>query len=377
MGDLVPAPWGGYLVTGYDACDQVLRGRNWLVPDFAWQDRQADTERWQAVATQEMSRTLHRLNAPVHTRQRHSLGNLFGRHTLQAMEPEIEADVTGLLDRLAERIRVDGEADLATLVGDQLPINTVGRWLDIPPEDFAHILEITHNQVHAQELLPTKSQLAISEAATLDLRRYFTDLVRKRRANPGDDVVSGWIRTWDALESDREATDRTVYELTMFVTIASLEATAASLSLMVWSLLRSPGTWEWLRDRPEHLDDAVEEALRYDPPIRLNSRVAGEDTELAGVFVPKDTMVHVMYGAANRDPRRNPAPHTFDVLRKGSHIAFGGGAHYCLGAALARLEARILLGQLLRRFPDLRVVGQPEFAPRMVFHRVMSLRVAA
>ncbi|MFF1908980.1 cytochrome P450 [Kitasatospora sp. NPDC058218] len=377
MGDLVPAPWGGYLVTGYDACDQVLRDRSWLVPDFAWQERQTDTERWQAVATQEMSRTLHRLNAPVHTRQRHSLGNLFGRQTLQAMAPEIEADVAGLLDRLAERIRVDGEADLAALVGDRLPINTIGRWLDIPPEDFAHILEITHNQVHAQELLPTKSQLAISEAATLELRRYFTGLVQERRANPGDDVVSGWIRTWDALESDREATDRTVYELTMFVTIASLEATAASLSLMVWSLLRSPGTWDWLRARPEHIDDAVEEALRYDPPVRLNSRVAGEDTTLAGVFVPKDTMVHVMYGAANRDPRRNPDPHTFDVLRKGSHIAFGGGAHYCLGAALARLEARALLGQLLRRFPTLRVVGQPEFAPRMVFHRVMSLRVAA
>ncbi|MFI9330761.1 cytochrome P450 [Kitasatospora sp. NPDC052868] len=377
MGDLVPAPWGGYLVTGFDACNQVLRGRTWLVPDFAWQERQSETERWHAVATQEMSRTLSRLNSPEHTRQRHSLGNLFDRNTLLDLAPRIEADVADLLDRLAERIRVDGEADLAAVVSERLPINTVGRWLGIAPEDYAHILGMTHNQVHAQELLPTKKELAVSEAATADLRRYFTGLVRERRTNPGEDVISGWIRTWDALECDPAATDRVVYQLTMFVTIASLETTATLLSSLIWSLLRSPGAWEWLRARPEHIDDAIEEALRHDPPIRLNSRVAGEDTVLSGVLVPKDTMVHVMYGAANHDPRRNPDPHSFDILRRGTHLAFGGGAHYCLGAGLARLEARILMGQLLRRFPTLRAAGAPEYAPRMVFHRVTSLRVAA
>ncbi|MFE4517952.1 cytochrome P450 [Kitasatospora sp. NPDC056783] len=377
MGDLVPAPWGGYLVTGYDACDQVLRGRNWLVPDFAWQARQTRTERWEAVATQEMSGTLSRLNAPEHTRQRRSLGNLFDRNTLREMGPRIEADVTELLDRLSERIQADGEADLATVVSEQLPINTVGRWLSIAPEDYPHILTMTHNQVHAQELLPTKSQLAISEQATMDLREYFTRLVRERRDQDGDDLIARWIRTWDALESDREATDRVVYQLTMFVTIASLETTATLLSSLVWLLLGSPGRWEWLREHPEHIDDAIEEALRYDPPIRVNSRVASEDTVLAGTFLPKDTMVHVMYGAANRDPRRNPDPHTFDMLRRGNHLTFGGGAHYCLGAGLARMEARALLGQLLERFPTLRAAGLPEYAPRMVFHRVTSLRVAA
>ncbi len=377
LGDLVPAPWGGYLVTGYEACDQVLRGRTWLVPDFAWQERQSGTERWEAVATQEMSRTLSRLNAPEHTRQRRSLGSLFDRNTLRDMAPEIEADVAGLLDRLAERIRTDGEADFASVVSEQLPIGTIGRWLGIAPADYPHILTMTHNQVHAQELLPTKSQLAVSEQATMDLREYFTRLVRERRENDGDDVIAGWIRTWDALESDREATDRMVYQLTMFVTIASLETTATLLSSLVWQLLRSPGRWEWLRERPEHIDEVIDEALRYDPPIRINSRVAGEDTVLAGVFLPKDTMVHVMYGAANRDPRRNPDPHTFDPLRRGTHLTFGGGAHYCLGAGLARLEARALLDRLLERFPTLRAVSPPEHAPRMVFHRVTSLRVAA
>ncbi|MFJ4845760.1 MULTISPECIES: cytochrome P450 [unclassified Streptomyces] len=378
MGDVVPAPWGGYFITGYDTCDQVLRGRNWIVPDFAWQERQRDTERWHAPATQEMSRTLSRLNAPAHTCQRRSLGNPFDRNTVAAMEPEVEGHVARLLDTLEDRLLADGVADFVGTVSEQLPVVTVGRWLDIPATDHARILDFTHRQVHAQELLPTKSELAISEEATADMRAFFTDLVAGRRARPGNDVLSGWIRHWDEqLPGDREAADRMIYQLVMFLTIASLETTATLLSVAVWLLLDEPARWEWLRRHPEHVDDAIEEALRYDPPIHLNSRVAADDTVLAGVPIAKDTMVHVMYGAANHDPRRNADPHAYDILRKGTHLTFGGGAHYCLGAALARLEARTLLTALLKRFPALRLASAPTYAPRMVFRRVTSMKVTA
>ncbi|MYR57934.1 cytochrome P450, partial [Streptomyces sp. SID625] len=154
-----------------------------------------------------------------------------------------------------------------------------------------------------------------------------------------------------------------------------LETTATLLSVAVRLLLEEPGRWEWLRERPEHIDDAIDEALRYDPPIHINSRVAGEDTVLAGVPVARDTMVHVLYGAANHDPRRNPDPSVFDILRGGQHLTFGGGAHYCLGAALARLEARTFLRGLLNRFPALKLADGPVYAPRMVFRRVTSLKV--
>ncbi|MEV8567597.1 cytochrome P450 [Streptomyces sp. NPDC051322] len=374
MGDVVPAPWGAYFVTGFDACSQVLRGRDWLAPDFAWQERQAHTERWEAPATREMTKTLSRLNAPEHTRQRRSLGTLFDRSTIQRLTPHVERDVSRLLDELAGELR-GGSADFAEVVSEQLPISTVGSWLGIPSDDYPGILAITHNQVYAQELLPTKSQLGVSAEATVLLRTYFTDLIRRRRAAPGDDVLSGWIRTWDALEPDREAADETLYRLTMFVTIASLETTATLLSAVVWQLLKEPGRWNWLRERPEHIEAAIEEALRYDPPIHINTRVAAADTELAGVQIAKDAMVHVMYGAANHDPRRNPDPHSFDILRAGNHLTFGGGAHYCLGAALARLETRTMLTQLLRRFPTLRAVSRPAYAARMVFRRVTSLSV--
>lgn len=375
MGDVVPAPWGGYFVTGFDSANQVLRGRGWLAPDFAWQERQEDAGRWGAVATQEMTKTLARLNAPEHTCQRRSLGNLFDRTTIERLTPQVEEHVRGLLDGLAGALDGGGEADFVSLVSDRLPISTIGGWLGIPAEDHDHILEITHNQVHAQELLPNRSELAVSADATAHLRKYFTQLVQERRERPGHDVLTGWIHTWDAMEPDRETADEILYRLTMFVTIASLETTATLLSSVVSLLAGDPERWATLRARPELVDDALEEVLRYDPPIAINTRVAAEETELAGVTVPKDAMVHVMYGSANHDPRRNEDPLTFDIGRRGNHLTFGGGVHYCLGAALARLEARSLLVQLLDRFPDIRVSTPATHASRMVFRRVTSLGV--
>ncbi|MGW9024095.1 cytochrome P450 [Streptomyces sp. NPDC055722] len=376
MGDVVPAPWGGYFVTGFEACSQVLRSRTWLVPDIAWQERQPDPERWHAPAALEMSHALSRLNPPAHTCQRRSLGSLFDRRTLEEMQPDIEGHVGRLLDVLDERLRAHGEADLVTTVNEQLPVHTVGHWLNIPAKHYAHILDFTHRQVHAQELLPTKSELEISAGATREMRTFFTSLIRRRRARSGNDVLSDWIRYWDALlPNDRASADRMLYHLTMFITIASLETTATLLSVATWLLLQDPARWNWLRSHPEYIDDAIDEALRYDPPIHLNSRIAADDTILAGVPIDKDTMVHVLYGAANHDPRRNENPHAFDILRGGSHLTFGGGAHYCLGAALARLEARTLLTHLLKRFPTFKVCDGPTYAPRMVFRRVTSLKV--
>ncbi|MFC8390564.1 MULTISPECIES: cytochrome P450 [unclassified Streptomyces] len=379
LGDVVRAPWGGYFVTGFEACSQVLRGRNWLVPDFAWQERQPDPGRWQAPATREMTRTLPRLNAPTHTCQRRALGNPFDRTTLESLRPRVAALASGLLDGLEDRLRADGEADFVTTVAEQLPLLTVGDWLGIPPEHYAHILDFTHRQVYAQELLPTKSELAVSARATLEMRTYFTDLIRQRRARPGDDVLTGWIHHWDArYPDDRAAADQVIYDLTMFITIASLETSAVLLANTVWFLTRDPSRAAWLRRHPGHIDDAVEETLRYDPPVVVNSRVAADDTVLAGTPIAKDTTVHVLYGAAAHDPRRNPDPHLFDIRRGGGHLTFGGGAHYCLGAALARLEARELLTQVLERFPTLRPLAPPAYdTSRVVFRRITSLKVTA
>ncbi|MFF2023087.1 cytochrome P450 [Streptomyces sp. NPDC058171] len=376
LGDVAPAPWGAFLVTGYEACSQVLRDKNWLAVDSEWQARRPDDHRWHDRASSDMNKTLTRLNPPLHRYQRRCLGNLFDRDTMTALTDQVEKDVGSLLDDLGDAL-AHGETDYADLVAERLPIRTVGGWLGIPEASHDRIVRLAHVQSNAQELLPTPAQLIAAGEASSELWDFFTDLVADRRSHPGDDTISRWIRDLDALEPDRAAVDDMLNALTFFIALASLETTSTFLSGMVWLLAGEPGRWSWLRDHPEHVDRALEEVLRYDPPIRFNTRYAAEDTVLAGVPIPKDGMVHVMYGAANRDPRRNADPHGFDMLRTGSHLSFGAGPHYCMGPALARLEARSLLLGLLRRFPRLRVCAPPVYEPRVAIRRVASFTVSA
>ncbi|WNI19019.1 cytochrome P450 [Streptomyces sp. ITFR-21] len=374
MGGVVPAPWGGRLVTSFDLCDRILRSRDWLEPDTQWRARQGEATRWSAVSSQEMGRTLAGLNPPDHTRVRRSVGNMFDRTALSALRTSITDITSGLVDRLTERLH-DGEADFHDLVSEELPVLTIGRWLGLPPADYPYLRELTHEQVFAQELLPSASQLARSDAATRQLRDYFIALVRERRAAPGADPVSGWIRVWDTMESDREAADEAVYFLALFVLLAALETTSTLLSTMMWLLLKHPRQWDWLRAHPDHVPGAVEEVLRYDSPTHVISRVAKTDTAIADWPVGADEMVHLMVGAANHDPDKHLDAHLFDVRRKATHLSFSNGIHYCLGAPLARLEAQSLLHGLLNRLPYLSLARDPEWAPRVAFRRVMTLPV--
>ncbi|WP_235465019.1 cytochrome P450 [Streptomyces platensis] len=375
MGDVVAAPWGGYLITSYGLCDQVLRDRAWQVPDSEWRARQGAATRWSAASSREMSRTLPALNPPHHTRVRRSLGNMFDRKCMVDIKDAIEESVDQLLDRLAEKMCADGEADFSALVSEELPMNAIGGWLQLPPADYPYLRALAHDQVFTQELLPSTSQLALSDAATGQLEAYFRELVQERRRAPGNDPVSGWLRTWDGLESDREAADEAVYLLALLVFLAAPETTSTMLSTMVWLLLKHPRQFGWLRAHPEHVPDAVEEVLRYDSPNHIISRVAPEETTLAGVRIEKDRMVHLMIGAANHDPKHHLDPGAFDIRRKAAHLSFSSGIHYCLGAPLARLEATTLLTGLLGRLPGLKLSGSPVWAPRVGFRRITELRV--
>ncbi|MBO0913413.1 cytochrome P450 [Streptomyces laculatispora] len=373
-GEVIPAPWGGSVVTSFDVCDQVLRSRDWLEPDKRWRERQGPGTRWNASSSQEMSNTLAALNPPDHKRVRRAAGT-FDRSTIERISRTVSSTTDRLLDALSERLR-DGEADFAVLVGEELPVATIGDWLGLPAADWPRLRQLTHDQVFTQELLPSASQLAASDAATAELRAYFMALVSDRRAHPGEDPVSRWIQTWDSLEADREKADEAVYFLVLFVLLAALETTAQLLTTMTHLLVECPERWDLVADHPDLVPGFVEETLRYDPPTHVISRVAAEDCVLSGMEIRKDEMVHLMVGAAHRDPARHSDPDRFDPLRKPAHLAFSGGIHYCLGAPLARLEAQILLRQLIRRLPRLTLVRRPSMAPRVAFRRLLNLDVA-
>ncbi|MFC9231019.1 cytochrome P450 [Streptomyces decoyicus] len=374
MGDIVPAPWGGHLVTSFGLSHQLLRSRSWRVPDRGWRARQVDAARWSANASRQMGGTMPMLNPPHHTRVRRLVGNVFDRNSLTGMRTSVEQTTDRLLDRFEEELR-HGPADFCALVSEELPVITIGEWLQIPPADYALLRSLTHDQVYTQELFPTPSQLSLSDESSRQLHEYFTSLVNERRRNPGDDPVSLWLRAWDMQEPDREAADKDVYFLTLFMVLAALETTAHVLSGMVRLLLEHPRQLNWLRVHPEQIPDAIEETLRHDPPIHMISRVAPEDTELAGVTVRKNEMVQIMVGAAHHDPDHFASPGVFDISRRASHLSFGGGIHYCLGNALARLEAECLLTGLLERLPGLRISAPPVWEPRVAFRRLITLPV--
>ncbi|MET9219620.1 MULTISPECIES: cytochrome P450 [unclassified Streptomyces] len=287
----------------------------------------------------------------------------------------MEKTTDRLVGRLAERLR-DGVADFVSLVSEELPVRAIGEWMGLPSADFPLLRDLTHAQVFTQELLPTPSQLAISDEATVTLHQYFAALVRERRRSPGDDPVSQWLRTWDGLEPDRDRADEAVYYLALLVVLAALETTSNLLSTMTWLIAEHPRQMGWLRAHPQDIPGAVEEVLRYDPPIHVVTRVAGDDMTLAGIEVPKDETVHLMLAAANHDPAQYADPHIFDIRRKVSHLSFGGGIHYCVGAPLARMEATALLTALLRKLPGLSVHRDPEWAPRVAFRRMTTLTVS-
>ncbi|SCG01555.1 Cytochrome P450 [Streptomyces sp. MnatMP-M17] len=376
MGNIMPAPWGGHLVTSYKLCDQVLRNRAWQVPGNEWRTRQKDAARWSAPASLQMGSTMPMLNPPHHTRMRRSVGSMFDRKSLDAMRNSIDRITERLLDQVREELH-DGEPDFVELVCEELPVITIGEWLGLPAADYPLLRSLTHDQVFTQELFPSPSQLALSDAATAQLREYFTELIRERRRTPGNDKVSVWLRTWDELEPDQDAADAAVHSLALFVVLAALETTSHLLATAVWLLLEHPRQLDWVRTHPEHMPGAIEETLRYDPPIHMISRIAAEDTTLAGVPIERGEMVQLMVGAAHHDPDQHTDPDLFDIRRKAAHLSFGGGVHYCLGAPLARLEATSLLTTLLKRMPGLRLADGPSYAPRVAFRRLKSFRVTA
>jgi len=301
---------------------------------------------------------------------------VFSNGSLDALRPMVEKVVTQLLDEFIEQVR-QGPADFNELVSEELPVITIGTWMGLPESDYGLLRSLTHDQAHTQELFPSASQLALSDAATAQLREYFAELIRERRKRPGDDPVSSWIRTWDEREPDRAAADEAVHSLAIFMILAALETTSYVLSSAVRLLLEHPDQMERLRSDPELIPSAVDETLRYDSPIHMISRIAPADTELGGVVVQAGEMVQLMVGCAHHDAAQYPEPHVFDVGRKPTgHLAFGAGIHYCLGNALARLEAATLITELLKRPIRPYLSAPPQWASRVAFRRMTSLQLA-
>ncbi|GII04537.1 cytochrome P450 family protein [Planobispora takensis] len=287
------------------------------------------------------------LNAdpPDHTRLRKLVTKAFTPRRTESLRPRIQEITDGLVDAMEPR----GRAELIDDFAFPLPVTVICELLGVPTEDrddFRRWSSILLTPAFTAE------EIRLRDEVNAAIHAYFGAITAARRADPRDDLVSALVTAHD--EEDLLSDQELIAALTLLL-IAGHETTVNLIGNGMLALLTHPGQLRLLQDRPELIPAAIEEFLRYDGPVeRATLRFATEDMEIAGVAVPKGSIVQISLGAAGRDPALVDAPDTLDITRADvRHVAFGHGIHFCLGAPLARLEGLIAFGTLLRRLPGI------------------------
>ena len=346
--------FGAWILTRYADVEHVLRDRN-----FTTDRREVPLMKLIARLTRndpELSATIERnllmIDGPDHARLRGLVSKAFTPRRVEQLRPRLQAIADERLDQAAE----DGEMELVADFAHPFPVIAIAELLGIPPADRTLFHAWSADLVQLLDPLQGHGGLGPPRRANHELFAYFKPLLAERRANPRDDLLSAMI----AAETDGESlSELDLLALSSLLLVAGHETTANLIANAVIALLRHPDERKRLQDDPELITSAVDEFLRYDGPIQLTDRAVREDCEIGGQQIRKGQVVAVVLAAANRDPDRFPDPDRLDLGRSDNHhLAFGQGNHFCLGSQLARLEAEIAVGTLLRRFPDFS--GDPE-----------------
>ncbi len=287
---------------------------------------------------------------PSHTRLRRLVSRAFTPRTIARLEPAVAAVCDELLAPLRRRRRFD----LMDAFAYPLPARVICALVGLPDDDHELIARHGRDLAVGLDPLPSAEELRRADAAVVALRAHLEGPIAARRARPRDDLLSDLVAVAD--DGDRLTPDELVATLVLIL-IAGHETTANLIGNAVVALDDEPAARERLAQDPGVADTAVEEMLRLDPPVQITQRFPRVPVELGGVELPAGTFVILGLAAANRDPAVFVEPDRVELSRDPNpHVAFGAGAHFCLGAALARLEGRVALPALYRALPDLRVV---------------------
>ncbi len=322
-----------FIAIGFDAVFEVLR----------------DAARFSSAGYAEsmgqvMGHTILEMDGQEHLRYRALISRAFTRRALERWERELVRPVIhDYVDRFATR----GHADLVRELTFPFPVRVIAGMIGLPAE--------THATFHrlAVELISVSIDPECGMRASRELRELFAPVVAARRREPQDDLIS--VLAHAELEGTR-LTDEEIYAFLCLLAPAGAETTYRSSSNLLVGLLSNPDQLDALRRDPSLMPQAIEEGLRWEPPLLSILRTATQDTELAGVPIARGMPVSVNLGAANRDPSRWSEPDRFDIFREQKpHIAFAFGQHVCLGMHLARMETRVLLETLFERLPNMRL----------------------
>lgn len=341
----MPNGLDGWIITRYEDAVNVLKD-----PRFLKRGRTVlGEERFsQIISAPEIELLLHHMLAmdpPDHTRLRGLVSKAFTPSMVNGLADRIQTIADELLDRVLEAGRMDLIHDYAF----PLPIIVISDMLGIPLDDRMKFRDWSNAIVDASNH-PEKLRQAVPQIK--EFAAYLSDLIEKRRRYPAEDLISGLVH---AEAEGEKLTEKELYSMIFLLIVAGHETTVNLIGNGVLALFENPEQLELLKNHPEWMPSAVEEFLRYYSPVEFaTNRFAGEEVTMHGQTIKRGDMVLVALASANRDPRQFADPNRLDITRKHNpHIGFGYGIHYCLGAPLARLEAKIAISTLIKRIPSL------------------------
>ncbi|MFM8564329.1 MAG: cytochrome P450 [Acidimicrobiia bacterium] len=318
------------------------------------------------------SKTILNLDPPDHTRLRRLVSKAFTPSSIERLRPRVQQLVDDVLDRADAR----GGIELVDELAFPIPFQVISDLLDMPTERADELREWSQVITFALEPASTMDDLRLVDEAFAQLIPYLFDIIEKRRARPGDDLLSALI----AVEDDGDTLDPA--ELISFVVllyIAGHETTVNLIGNSVNALLNHPDQLALWHAQPGIGPRAVDELLRFDGPVQQTVRVPMVPVRYLGadgeVTVEPGTVVTTVLGAGNHDPKMFDGPNTLRLDRDnaGRHLAFAAGIHYCLGSNLAKLEAEVAVGSLVRRFPNMRSTGDITWRDRLTIRGVDRL----
>ena len=330
-------------------------------PDPRWSDFH-EHEAWSLLC----------LEPPDHTRLRRLISKVFTPTSIARLQPMIESTSDALLDRCAEL----GEFDLLADYAQPYSVAVICSMLGVPVEDTQRLLDWSHAIVKMYELRASDDTKRAANDAAREYIAYTRDLIDQKRRQPDDRLVSQLVEVEDAGEV---LTEDEIVSTAMVLVEAGHEATVNTLGNGFRTLMHHRDQWRRLTTAEVAPATAIEELLRYDAPLQMFERwVLEPGVEIAGRPIEVGDEVAMLFGSAQRDPRRFDRPDVFDVARgDAAHIGFGGGLHFCIGAPLARAELARSVTGLVVRFPGLDLIEEPAYHPTFVIRGLTSLRLAA
>ncbi|WP_297793296.1 cytochrome P450 [Mycobacterium sp.] len=312
---------------------------------------------------------------PDHTRYRKTVSAVFTPRAVAALRDRVEQTAADLLDQLT------GETGVVDIVGrycSQLPVSIISEILGVPESDRPRVLEFGELAAPSLDIgLPWRQYRSVQDGIA-GFSSWLTEHLRRLRLDPSDNLMSQVIQTAESGSAETYLDETELRAIAGLVLAAGFETTVNLLGNGIRMLLDAPQHLDALRRRPELWPNAVEEILRLESPVQLTARMALDDVEVAGRQLARGDLVLVYLAAANRDPAVFDDPHRFDIERPnaGRHLAFSGGRHFCLGAALARAEGEVGLRTFFDRFPEVRAAGAGRRRETRVLRGWSSLPVA-